>query len=127
MNLRKLTVLAILALLVAVPAIPAFAVSKEIIQLQTQVQDLTDRMAQMQQAFDARMGVMQNLIEHSTDNVNKLSESMQNLQKDLQQQNTDSQSKIEQVSGQIQVLNDSLDELKARLIKTGKQLDDIHN
>ncbi len=127
MNLRKLSVVALLALLVAASTTPAFAVSKEIIQLQTQVQDLADRMAQMQQSFDARMGVMQNLIEHSTDNVNKLSESVQNLQKDLQQQNTDSQTKIDQVSGQIQVLNDSLDELKARLAKTSKQLDDIQN
>jgi TolA-binding protein len=127
MNLKKLSVLAILSMLVAVPATPAFAVSREIIQLQTQIQDLTDRMTQMQQSFDARMGVMQNLVEHSTDNVNKLSESVQALQKDLQQQNTDSQTKIDQVSGQIQVLNDSLDELKSRLVKTSKQLDDIQN
>ncbi len=84
MNLRnKLSVVAILTLLLAAPATPAFAVSKEIIQLQTQVQDLADRMAQMQQSFDARMGIMQNLIEHSTDNVNKLSESMQALQTGL--------------------------------------------
>jgi tol-pal system protein YbgF len=73
------------------------------------------------------MGVMQNLVEHSTDNVNKLSDSLQALEKALSQQNTDSQSKVDQVSGQLQILNDSLDELKARLAKTSKQLDDIQN
>ena len=78
--------------MVAAPATPAFAVSKEIIQLQTQVQDLADRMATMQQSFDERMGVMRSLVEHSTDNVNQLSESVQEMQKTLQQQNTDSQS-----------------------------------
>jgi tol-pal system protein YbgF len=114
-----------MAFMVAAPATPAFAVSKEIIQLQTQVQDLADRMAHMQQSFDERMGVMRNLVEQSTDNMNKLTESMQALQKGLQQQNADSQTKIDQVSGQIQTLNDSIDELKARLAKTSKQLDDI--
>jgi tol-pal system protein YbgF len=79
----------------------------------------------MQQSFDERMGVMRNLVEQSTDNVNKLSESVQTMQKSLQQQNADSQAKIDQVSGQIQTLNDSIDELKTRLAKTSKQLDDI--
>ena len=125
MNLRKVTALAVMFLMISAPVTPAFAVSKEIIQLQTQVQELSDRMARMQQSFDERMGVMRSLVEQSTDNVNKLSDSVQTLQKGLQQQNTDSQAKIDQVSGQIQTLNDSVDELKARLTKASKQLDDI--
>ena len=125
MKLRNVTALAVMALMVAAPATPAFAVSKEIIQLQTQVQDLSDRMAKMQQSFDERMGIMRSLVEQSTDNVNKLAESVQTMQKGLQQQNADSQSKMDQVSGQIQTLNDSIDELKGRLAKASKQLDDI--
>jgi len=116
-----------MALMVAAPATPAFATSREMVQLQTQIQDLADRMAHMQQSFDERMGVMRSLIEQSTDNVNKLTESLQTMQKGLQQQSTDSQTKIDQVSGQIQTLNDSIDELKARLTKATKQLDDIQN
>jgi tol-pal system protein YbgF len=127
MNLRRVTVLAVMTFMVAVPATPAFAVSKEIVQLETQVQDLSDRMAHMQQSFDERMGVMRNLVEQSTDNVNKLTESVQEMQKGLQQQNADSQTKVDQVSGQIQTLNDSIDELKSRFIKASKQLDDIQN
>lgn len=119
--------LAVMAFMVAAPATPAFAVSKEMIQLQTQVQDLADRMASMKQSFDERMGVMRSLVEQSTDNVNKLTESVQAMQKSLQQQNSDSQAKIDQVSGQIQTLNDSIDELKSRLAKATKQLDDIQN
>ena len=125
MNLRKLTALAVMLLMVAAPVTPAFATSKDMVQLQTQVQELSDRMARMQQSFDERMGVMRSLVEQSTDNVNKLTESVQTMQKSLQQQNADSQSKVEQVSGQIQTLNDSIDELKARLAKATKQLDDI--
>ncbi len=40
---------------------PAWGVNKEMVQLQTQVQDLQDRIAHMQQSFDERMGVMQHL------------------------------------------------------------------
>jgi tol-pal system protein YbgF len=125
MNLKKLTLVAVMAFVIAAPATPAFAVSKEFIQLQTQIQDLSDRIAHMQQSFDERMGIMRSLVEQSTDNVNKLTESVQTMQKSLLQQNADSQTKIDQVSGQIQTLNDSIDELKSRLAKTAKQLDDI--
>src|SRR6266568_9649840 len=89
------------------PATPAFGVSKEIIQLQTQVQALQDQMGRMQQAFDERMGVMRNLIEQSTDNINKMTGSVSNLEKALQQQNTDAAGKVDSLSGQVQALHDS--------------------
>ncbi|HUO59900.1 MAG TPA: tetratricopeptide repeat protein [Candidatus Acidoferrales bacterium] len=127
MKLQKtIAVLSLGAMLIG-PSTPAFAVSKEMIQLQTQVQQLADNMARMQQSFDERMGVMRNLVEQDTDNVNKLSVAVNNLQKTLQQQSTDSQTKVDQVSGQIQTLNDSIDELKARLARVSKQLDDMQN
>ena len=112
-------------LALASPA-PTFAVSKEMIQLQTQVQGLQDQMSRMQQAFDERMGVMKSLIDQSTDNINKMSAAVDNLQKNLQQQNADTAGKVDQVSGQVQALHDSLDELKARLAKVSKQIDDMN-
>ena len=121
---KLLIVLLALGLL---PAAPAFGVSKEIIQLQTQVQLLQDQMSKMQQSFDERMGVMRNLIEQSTDNVNKATRAVTDLQKTLQQQNTDNAAKVDQLSAQVQALHDSLDEMKARLATIGKQLDTVTN
>jgi len=106
-------------------AIPAYAVNKEMVQLQTQVQALQDQMARMQQSFDERMGVVQHLIEQSTDNMNKVALAVSNLQANLQKQQNDAGSHVEQLSGQIQALNDSLDELRARLAKVSKQLEDM--
>src|SRR5204862_6222750 len=107
-------------------ALPASAGTKEqLIQLQTTVDVLRDNMARMQQSFDERMGVMKDLITQQTDNVNRMGATVNNLQKSLQQQNTDSAGKVDQVSGQVQALHDSVDELKARLAKFSKQLDDI--
>jgi tol-pal system protein YbgF len=108
-------------------ATPAFSVSKEIVQLQTQVQALQDQMTQMRQSFDERMGVMKNLIEQSTDNVNKVASAVTDLTQQLQKTHNDTRAGADQLSGQIQSLNDSVDELKARMTKIGQQLDAIQS
>src|SRR5208337_323224 len=115
----------LLAILILVTGSPAFAVSKEIIQLQTQVQALQDQVSRMQQSIDMNMGAMRNLIEQSTDSVNKMNAAVNELQNKMQGQITDSNSRVEQLSGQIQSLHDSVDELKSRLAKVSKQLDDM--
>src|SRR5215469_4350318 len=96
-------VLGLVALAVVIVQ-PASAGTKEqLIQLQTTVQLLQDNMVRMQQSFDERMGVMKDLITQQTDNVNRMSNTVDSLQKSLQQQNTDSASKVDQVSGQVQI------------------------
>src|SRR5258707_6784457 len=97
----------------------------QLIQIQTQLQVMQDNMARMQQTFDERMGVMKDLLTQQIDNVNKMGTTVQNLQKTLGQQTTDAGSKVDQISGQVQALHDAVDELKARLAKVSKQLDDI--
>src|SRR6202795_1422944 len=106
---------------------PAWSASKEMIQLQTQVQQLQEQMTAMQRSFDERMGVMKNLVEQDTDAVNKVASALTSLQNSLQKQQGDGGSKSDQLSGQIQSLNDSLDELKARLAKVSKQLEDMQS
>ena len=124
--MKTLKFFAPLALLVAA-ALPAFPVSKEIVQLQTQVQALQDQMARMQQAFDERMGVMRNLIESSTDKMNQINSGLADLQRTLRQQQGEGGTRTDQLSGQIQALNDSVDELKARMGKIANQLDAMQN
>src|ERR1700745_355947 len=102
-------------------SLPVFAANKDMIQLQTQVQALQEQMARMQQSFDERMGVMKNLVEQTTDNVNKMAVSVDTLNKSLQQQNADAAGRLDQVSSQVQSLHDSVDELKARMAKVNKQ------
>ncbi len=68
---------------------------------------------------------MQHLIEQSTDRANKVATSVTDLQTTLQKQQSESGGHADQLSGQIQSLNDTLDELKARLGKVSKQLEDM--
>src|SRR5213075_3163099 len=123
MKKTQLILFAILLALLAVSNTSAAAANKDMIQLQTQVQALQDQMARMQQSFDERMGVMKNLVEQNTDNMNKIVATMG--QQALQKQATDAGSRSDQLSGQMQSLNDSVDELKARLARVSKQLEDM--
>jgi len=106
---------------------PAWGVSKEIVQLQTQVQQLQEQMTAMQRGFDERMGVMNNLVEKDTDAVNKVANAINALQTTLAKQTGDSGGKLDQLSGQIQALNDTMDEIKARLAAVTKQLQDMQS
>src|SRR3989475_3185596 len=108
-------------------AAQAWDVSKEMIQLQTQVDTLQQQMTHMQQSFDERMGVMKNLVDQNTDTINKAASATTALQNTLQKQQSESGSHVDQLSGQIQSLNDTLDELKARLTKVSKQLEDMQS
>jgi len=121
---RLLSILALVAALFAT-CLPAAAVSKEMVQLQTQVQALQDQMSRMQQSFDERMGVMKSLMDQNTDSMNKVTAAITALQNSLEKLQGDNGAKVDQLSGQIQALNDSLDELKARLAKVSKQLEDV--
>jgi len=122
---KSLISLAVVAALVLfVPAPRAHAVSKEIIQLQTQVAQLQDMLQHLQDTNDSRMAVLQHLVEQSADNINRLTQSMTALQ---QQVSNEGQNQNTQMSGQIQSLNDSVDELKTHVTQLGKTLQDIQS
>jgi tol-pal system protein YbgF len=104
---------------------PSFAANKDMIQLQTQVQSLQDQVARLQQSVDMNMGVMKNLVEQSADSVNKMNAAVGDLQNKMQGLTADNSGKIDQLSSQVQSLHDSVDELKSRLAKVSKQLDDM--
>ena len=125
MKLHRINVFFVLLSVLAMEAAPAWGANKEMVQLQTQVQQLQEQMTAMQRSFDERMGVMKNLVEQDTDAVNKVANALNGLQATLQKQQNEGGSKTDQLSGQIQALNDTLDELKARLAKVSKQLEDM--
>ncbi|WP_433983178.1 hypothetical protein RBB78_16605 [Tunturiibacter empetritectus] len=106
---------------------PAFAVSKDMVQLQTQIQALQDAVARLQQSNDERMGVMKDLIQQSADSINKMGANVDVMRKQLQTQQETQSGKVDQVSGQIQSLNDSVDEIKARIATLQKLMQDVQS
>jgi tol-pal system protein YbgF len=122
-HIIQLSAVALFALPGALPH--AFAVSKEMVQLQTQVQQLQDMVQHLQTSNDERMGVIVNLVQQNTDNVNRMMTSVNALQSTLKMENEQRGSGNAQISTQIQALNDSVDELKTRIANLTTQMQAI--
>ncbi len=111
---------------VFLPCAPrAHAVAKEIVALQTQVQQLLDQVQRLQSTLDTKMGLLQHLAEQTADEANQMTTVVNALQQKLNTQNDANGGKLDTVSGQVQSLNDSVDELKARIAKLDKSVADM--
>lgn len=106
---------------------PAFGANRDMVQLQSQVDALQQQMTQMKQSFDENMGVMKNMVTQQTDSTNKVAAAVADLQSSINKQTQDRAAQVDQISGQIQALNDTMDELKVRLAKLSKQLEDMQS
>jgi TolA-binding protein len=104
---------------------PAHATSKDMVELQTQVQQLLDMVRNLQSTMDTRMGVVQHLAEQTADDANRVTAAVNTLQQKLSAQNDSVNAKLDTASGQVQSLNDSVDELKSRIAKLDKVLQDL--
>lgn len=122
---NRLLAAALFALTLAPAGVPAHAVSKEIVQLQTQVQQLLDMVQRLQSTLDTRFGVLQNLSQQTADQANQMTAAVADLQKKLTSQNEALSGKLDAASGQTQSLNDSVDELKTRVDKLNKTVQDL--
>jgi TolA-binding protein len=118
-------VVVMVAALAVASSLPARAVNKDMVQLQTQMQQLQDAIARLQRSNDESMGVMKDLMQQTADSVNKMTLTVNALQQQMAQANESSTAKNEAFTGQIQSVNDSLDELRARLERMEKVLGNV--
>ena len=121
---RSCLLAAALVATVFAPA-PARATSKEIIELQTQVQQLLDMVQRIQSTLDTRFGVLQHLSEQTADDANRMTATINALQQKINAQSEASSGKLDTTSGQVQSLNDSVDELKSRIAKLDKSIQEM--
>jgi TolA-binding protein len=122
---NRLLVAALMALVLSTSPRPAHAASKEIVELQTQVQQLLDMVQRLQTTLDTKFAVLQHLSEQTADNANQITATVNTLQQKLSAQTDASGGKIDTLSGQMQGLNDSVDELKSRIAKLDKSVQDM--
>jgi len=80
----RVTAFAMAAMLLT--SLPAHAASKEMIELQTQVQQLLDMVQHLQSTVDSRFGLVQHLVEQSTDSINRMNATVTAMQTKLNAQ-----------------------------------------
>jgi tol-pal system protein YbgF len=110
-------------LLLSAGAQRAQATDKAVIQLQVQVQQLEDSIARLQQTSDERYALMKNTMDQNADALNRMSATLATMQQQLAA--AQDQGKSDQLSAQVQSVHDSVDEVKARLARLEKQLNDM--
>ena len=106
---------------------PVGAVAREIIELQTGVNQLIQGQQALQMAITQDSAVQRTLIEQSMDSVNKLSTSMAAVQKNTQDLSATSGARLDTMGTQVQGLSDNVADLQARLGKLDQKLTDIQN
>ena len=114
-------------LVVALLATPAFPVAKEVIQIQAAVARLEADMRDMRSTLDERMGMMRQLMEQTTDAINKLNLVTEQVQRSIQGSVAAQGAKVDSVGGRVEALQDSLEDVKARLSKLSEQVAQVRN
>lgn len=103
----------------------AHAVSKETVQMQTQIQQLLDMVQRLQTTLDTKFAVIQNLAQQTADQATQMNSTVNALQQKLNTQVDSLNGKLDTSSGQVQSLNDSVDELKTRITRLEKSIQDL--
>lgn len=106
---------------------PAGAVAREIIELQTGVNQLIQGQQALQTAVTQNNAVQKTLIEQSLDSANKLNVAMSALQKGMQDFSANSGARLDTMGTQVQGLSDNVADLQARLGKLDQKIADVQN
>ena len=106
---------------------PAGAVSREIVELQTGVNELIQGQQALQTAITQNAAVEKTLIDQSLDAVNKLDAGMSAVQKNTQDFSAASGARLDTMGTQVQGLSDNVSDLQARVGKLDQKLTDIQN
>lgn len=104
---------AFLAVLICGTSEPAE--SKDVVELQTQVQLPVDSVQRLQSTLDARFGVLQNVLQQTASSTDQTSQTVVAIEQGVVVQNENLHGKLDINAGQIQSLNDSVNELKSHV------------
>jgi len=106
---------------------PATAVSREIIELQQSVNQLIQNQQDFRSTFDQKIAELRTLVGQSSDSVSKLSSSLTEVQKNVQETQANAGARIDTLATQTQGLSDNMQDLQARVGKVSQQLTDVQS
>jgi tol-pal system protein YbgF len=106
---------------------PASAVSRDMIELQQQVQQLVQAQRDMRSALDANSATLKTLVQQSLDSISQLNSQMGVVQKAVQETQANTGSRIDTMTTQTQGLSDNMQDVQARVGKLSQQMNDIQS
>lgn len=111
-RLLRLTAVSLFVLTTAL-----WGASKEEIQLQVQLQNLSDQLTRIQKSINEGVGLMNNLATRNAETVKNLQGTLNQLREQLGQQVTTGDKQIDKISSQLNALSTSLNDLKGQVDK----------
>jgi tol-pal system protein YbgF len=106
---------------------PAGAISKEMIELQQQVQQLAQAQRDMRSAMDTQNATLKTLVQQSLDSVNQLNNKLGVVEKTVQEMQANTGSRIDTMTTQTQGLSDNMQDMQARVAKLSQQVTDMQS
>ncbi|HET7442139.1 MAG TPA: tetratricopeptide repeat protein [Terriglobales bacterium] len=94
---------------------PGWAADKEILQLQTQVQNLQDQLSRLQRSLDENIGITADRMNRNADNIRQLQRSVQEMQNQLTQRSNTARGEIDGMNSQLKALQAAVNDVKNRL------------
>jgi len=118
-------------------ALPAFPVSKEILQIQRDLALLQDQVRNLQSAFDKQLAVTQQLLNQNLEANSQIATRLTGLERSLQDQGkvmapvttglANVNSRVDSLTGQVQSLRETVDEMNSKLSRLQQQMVDVKN
>lgn len=119
---KALGTAAAVGLALALVAPPAHAASKEIAQLQHDVELLQQQVRDLKESIDRNQGALKLLVEQALDSVNRMQKAVDGVEQSVQQAQARTNTRVDALTTQMQSLRDAVDELSARLGRISQQL-----
>ncbi|MGB7623963.1 MAG: tol-pal system protein YbgF [Terriglobia bacterium] len=120
---RKSTLFPVLILLTGCFwTLPQYAVNKETVQLMQQVSAMQQQLRDLQDSQIKSNAILQKLTEQILDQVTRLSASIDDIKKSNAQTQAAVGANVDSLKGNLQITQESLDELKARLTRLATDL-----
>lgn len=111
-----------LSLFIILAALPGFGVSKETIQMMTQLDTLQQEVQALQHTVDTQTAILKTLIQQTSASVDAMKASIDKMQESQQRNLADTGNRFDTMTGQIQQLSASLDETRGQLSKLSDQV-----
>ncbi len=126
--MRKQSIfLSLLVLAAGAGAIPAFGVSKDLLRIEQQLDNLQQSVEAMQKTLDTQTASLKTLLELQNQQIERMSAAIAEIQRANQQNLATNSNKIDGMTSQIQALGESLEEAKARIAKLSDQIAQTQN
>lgn len=122
-NLRKQIFTGFVATIILMAAaLPGFGVSKETIQMMTEIDSLQQEVQALQRTLDTQTAVLKTLIQQTSASVDAMKSSIEKMQESQQRSLADTGNRFDSMTNQIQQLSASLDETRGQLSKLSDQV-----